>query len=281
MMLGNVTENDLQKKAQWVRSKILEMISCAKKGHIGGSFSCVEILVALFYGQILRFDPKDPHWPERDRFILSKGHSAATLYAILADLGYFDSGELCRYQEKTGILSGHPYRGIPGIECDTGSLGHGLGIGVGLALSAQLDKKDFRTVVLLGDGECHEGSVWEAAMFAAHHKLGNLTGIIDCNGICSTDFLRQCVGLEPLEDKWKAFGWDVNVVNGHSFPGLLSILAGIRSRKSDRPFLVIAQTVKGKGVSFMENNPDWHHKVPHEEQLKLAREELERWRREC
>ena len=265
----------LRKKANWVRRQVLEMIASAGKGHIGGAFSCTDILVALYYGGILRFDASNPKWDRRDRFILSKGHSAAALYAILSDFGYFPSSELRNYQKESGILGGHPDRKIPGIEADTGSLGHGLGIGAGLALSAKMDKKDFITVVLLGDGECCEGSVWEAAMFASYRKLNNLVGIIDKNGQCSIDFTKDCIESEPLANKWKGFGWDVIGINGHSFKELLSVFSNLRSRDSNRPLMIIADTVKGKGVSFMEGRLNWHHSVPKGEQLDIARKELD------
>ncbi len=264
----------LKKKAGWVRRQILEMIVSAGKGHIGGALSCVDILVTLYYGNVLRFNSAKPGWKDRDRFILSKGHSASALYAILSDLAYFPQRELTNYQKKGCILGGHPHRKIPGIEADTGSLGHGLGIAAGLALSAKMDKKDFMAVVLIGDGESCEGSIWEAAMFAAHHKLNNLVGIVDKNGLCSTDFIKDCLGIEPLEDKWKAFGWDVISVNGHSFGELLSGFANFRSRESNKPLMIIASTVKGKGISFMEGNPNWHHAVPKGEQVDIARDEL-------
>lgn len=265
---------NLGKKANWVRKQILEMIVSAGKGHIGGSLSCTDILVTLYYGGVLRFDPSNKNWDKRDRFILSKGHSAAALYAILADLGYFDVSELKNYQREGCILRGHPDRKIPGIEADTGSLGHGLGIGAGLALSAKMDEKDFKTIVLLGDGECCEGSVWETAMFASHHCLNSLIAVVDRNGCCSTDYMEDCLDIEPLDEKWRAFGWDVTVVDGHSFEEMLSVFNNLYKRKSNRPFMIIARTIKGKGISFMESNPDWHHAVPKGEQIKIAREEL-------
>jgi len=264
----------LEKKANWVRKQVLEMIVSAGRGHIGGALSCTDILVALYYGGILRFDCDDENWDQRDRFILSKGHSGAALYAILSDIGYFSLSQLRSYQKEGCILGGHPSRKIPGIEADTGSLGHGLGIGAGLALSAKMDRKDFMTVVLLGDGECCEGSVWEAAMFAAHHKLDNLVGIVDKNGLCVTDRIEDCVAMNPLDEKWKAYGWDVIVVDGHCFEALLSAFGNFRCRETGKPLMVIANTVKGKGVSFMEGNLSWHHSVPKGEQLKIARQEL-------
>ena len=264
----------LKQKANWVRKQILEMIVSAGKGHIGGALSCTDILVTLYYGGILRFDPSNKNLDSRDRFILSKGHSCAALYAILGDLGYFPASELIKFQKEWSILRGHPDRKIQGIEVDSGSLGHGLGIGAGLSLSAKMDKKDFLTFVLLGDGECYEGSVWEAGMFAAHHKLNNLIGIIDYNGLCVTDFIKDCLDIEPLGDKWKAFGWDVAIVDGHSFGELLSVFSTLRKRESKKPLMVIANTIKGKGISFMEGNLDFHHTVPKAEQIEIARKEL-------
>lgn len=264
----------LENKARWVRRQALEMIASAGKGHIGGAFSCTELLVALYYAGILCFKPSRPKWQRRDRFILSKGHSVAALYAILADLGYFPLSELNNYQREGCILTGHPHKRIPGIEADTGSLGHGLGIGAGLALSAKIDKKDFMTVVLLGDGECCEGSVWEAAMFSGCHKLNNLVGIIDNNTFCSTDFVKNCMVMEPLDKRWKTFGWDTAVIDGHSFREIMRAFRSFRSRKSKKPLMIIANTVKGKGVSFMEANPGWHHAVPKGKELEIARQEL-------
>lgn len=264
----------LKQKANLVRNQILEMIVSAGKGHIGGALSCTDILVTLYYGGILRLNPTNKNWNNRDRFILSKGHSCASLYAILSDLGYFPVSELQNYQKQGCILRGHPDRKIPGVEVDSGSLGHGLGIGAGLALSAKMDKKDFLTFVLLGDGECYEGSIWEAGMFAAHHKLNNLIGIIDYNGLSVTDAIKDCLDIEPLGDKWKAFGWDVAIVDGHSFEELFSTFSSSRKRKSDKPLMIIANTIKGKGVSFMEKNLDFHHSVPKGEQIEIARREL-------
>lgn len=265
---------ELKKKANWVRTQILEMIASAGKGHIGGAFSCTDILVTLYYGEILRFDPANKNWSERDRFIFSKGHAGTALYAILADLGFFAISELRKFGQRGCLLGAHPDNGTPGIEADTGALGHGLGIAVGLALSAKMDKKDYMTVVLLGDGECYEGSVWESAMFASHHKLNNLVAIVDRNGLCATDFTEDCNSLEPFCDKWRSFGWDVIVVDGHSFEELLAVFKDFRFRKVEQPLVIIAKTIKGKGVSFMENNPSWHHSVPKGKELEIARKEL-------
>jgi len=269
-----VNIDKLERKSNWVRNQILEMIVSADKGHIGGAFSCTDILVTLYYGGIFRFDPNNPNWSERDRFILSKGHSCVALYAILADLGFFSISELNSFCQKGSMLGGHPDRNIPGIEADTGSLGHGLGIASGLALSAKIDKKDYMTVVLLGDGECYEGSVWEAAMFAGHHQLYNLVAIVDRNRQCVTDFTEDCVRLEPLDNRWRAFGWDVRTINGHSFEELFDNLKDFRYRKSAQPLAIIANTIKGKGVSFMEGKLQYHHSIPTGEDLKRARQEL-------
>ncbi len=269
------TNHPLFRKAQNIRIKTLEMIARARKGHIGGSFSCTDILVALYYGGILKFDPQKPAWPDRDRFILSKGHSCEALYAILADCGFFPEEELSRYQQPDCILGGHPDRSIPGIEADTGSLGHGLGIGAGLALSARMDGAGFLTFVLLGDGECCEGAVWESAMFAAQHHLSHLIAVVDHNKMCVTDRLEDCAAMEPLAEKWSAFGWEVREADGHDFCQLLSVLGDVRQRSSRKPLMIVAHTVKGKGVSFMESRLEWHHGVPKEAQVEQARTELE------
>lgn len=266
--------NVFKDKAKWVRQQVFEMIVSAGKGHIGGTLSCVEILVALYYGGAFRFGVAGHDSDERDRFILSKGHAAAALYAILADMGYFTVFELSRFNKSGSILSGHPDRRIPGIEADSGSLGHGLGIGIGLALGAKLDRKNFKTVVLVGDGECAEGAMWESAAFAAHHKLSNVMGIVDNNGVCSTDLIKNCLDIEPIEDRWKAFGWEVVTVNGHSFDELERAFEQFIRRDSDKPMMVIAKTIKGKGISFMEGDPRWHHEVPRDAELETARGEL-------
>jgi len=264
----------LKRTARWVRHEVFEMIISAGKGHMGGSFSCVEILLALYHGGILRVDPRNLRLEERDRFILSKGHSAEALYAVLADFGFFPISELATYGKGGSRLGGHVDNKIPGIEVSTGSLGHGLGLGVGLALSAKMDRRDYMTVVLLGDGECYEGSVWEAALFAAHQELSNLVAIIDRNQQITLNYTEECIRLDPLDEKWRAFGWDVAVVNGHAFEELFRALENIRSRRSPRPLVIIASTVKGKGVSFMEGQLQWHHNIPKGKKLEIARKEL-------
>ncbi|MDD5347638.1 MAG: thiamine pyrophosphate-dependent enzyme, partial [Candidatus Omnitrophica bacterium] len=199
---------ELPDKAQYIRNQILDMCVRARTGHVTSSFSSVEILVALYYGGIIRQDKDNPQNPGRDRFILSKGQASPLLYAILADLGYFPGKELGRFCSADGIFGVHLQNDVSGVEISSGSLGHGLGVAAGIALAAKLDRKPFLTFVLLGDGECHEGSVWEAAMFAGHHQLNNLVCIVDRNRLCATDFTEHCVRLDPLDKKWTAFVWD-------------------------------------------------------------------------
>jgi transketolase len=264
----------LENKVKWVRNKVLEMTVKAGAGHIGPSFSCAEILGTLYYGGILKFDPQHPRWPQRDRFILSKGQAAVALYAILADLGFLPVSDLSGFTQKGSYLGGHAENTIPGVEAFTGSLGHGLSISAGLALGAKLNNEKWLTVALLGDGECHEGSIWEAAMFAAHHKLNNLIAIVDHNGLCATDFLKTCLEVDPLQKKWEAFGWEAVLVDGHSLSGLLKVFSRLRRAKTRKPRVIIALTTKGKGVSFMQNQPLWHYRVPLEKELEIARKEL-------
>ena len=263
---------DLEDKARWVRQQVLEMVTRAGKGHIGGSFSCVEILVSLYYDGILHYNPQKPDWEDRDIFILSKGHACCALYPILADVGYFPLSELDAYCQEGSIFEAHANGAIPGIELTTGSLGQGLGIGAGWALAAKLDDRRNRIYVLLGDGECYEGSVWEAANFAAHHKLNNLIAIVDRNQQCVLDFTENCNKLEPFIDKWVAFGWNVVQIDGHNFNAIKNALYWIVC--IDRPLVVIANTTKGKGVSFMERNLEYHHKIPTKQEYELGQKEL-------
>jgi transketolase len=265
---------DLPQLAAWVRCQILERIAAAGKGHIGGSLSCADILVALYQGGVLRYRPGDPAWTDRDRLIFSKGHAVEALYAVLCQAGFLSLETLESYGRDGGILGGHPDRNIPGVEVSTGSLGHGVSVGAGWAIAARRQQQDFLTFVLLGDGECYEGSVWEGAQFAAHHRLANLVAIVDRNRQITVDDTEDCNAFEPFADKWRAFGWEVREVDGHSFPALLDALRDVRSRSSDRPLVVIAQTRKGKGVSFMESAVGWHHRVPKGDLLAQARREL-------
>lgn len=264
---------DLQKKANELRGIIFNSICKGGGGHIPGSLSIIEILAVLYY-KVLNINPKNPKEPERDRFILSKGHAGVALYAILADRGFFSKEELSKFGQKGSILGGHPdmYK-VPGVEASTGSLGHGFPFGAGMALAAKLDKKKYRVFVLLGDGECQEGSIWEAAMFAPQQKLDNLIAIIDYNRIQAMDWLDKIVSLEPLVDKWKAFGWQVREVDGHDVIVLEKIFNQAPFVKN-KPSLIIAHTTKGKGISFMENVPIWHYRLPNTEELQIACREL-------
>lgn len=262
----------LKEKARQIRLLVLEMIYQAQVSHIGTALSCVDILTALYLGNVLRIKPDNPSWPERDRFILSKGHGCSALYATLALKEFFPITRLQNFAQNGSILSGHvTLNCLPGVENSGGSGGHGLSLGAGMALAAKMDKRDSRTFVLVGDGECQEGSIWETIMFAAQHSLSNLTLIIDNNGLQIMGKTREIVDIEPLKNKLLAFNWDVVSCDGHSFSPLLWAL----STKTDRPVAVIANTTKGKGVSFMENNYLWHGQVPNEEAYKKARKELE------
>ena len=266
---------NLAKKSNWLRKKVLEMAVNSGAGHIAPAFSCIEILVSLYYGGVLKIDPKDPNWSERDRFILSKGHAAIALYAILADLGFFSLSDLDNFTQRGSNLGSHVENSAIGVEATTGSLGHGLSLGTGIALGSRMDNKNYSTLVLMGDGECHEGSVWEAAMFASEHRLNNLTVIVDHNGLSATDVLSKYLDLNSLKDKWEAFGWDVLTVDGHSLIDLDNVFSKIKQRSSGKPLAVMAMTTKGKGVSFMESNPIWHYRIPIGEELEIAYKELD------
>lgn len=265
---------ELQATARRIRHQVLEMIAGAGRGHIGGSFSATDTLVALYQGGLLRVDPDNPEWDQRDRFIMSKGHSAEALYAVLADVGFFDAEVLQSYGKSGSMLGGHVDHHIPGIDISTGSLGHGLGIAAGLALAAKMDGKDYLCVAMLGDGECYEGAVWEAAMFGAHRQLDNLVAIVDRNGQITLDYTETINRQEPFRKKWEAFGWKVLELDGHSFDEIADSWNHVRERRENRPIVLIANTVKGKGVSFMEGSLNWHHNVPKGEQLEIARMEL-------
>ena len=267
-------EKNLPKKAAQIRRDIADIVYRSSAGHIGGSLSETDILVALYY-EVMKTDPKNPKWTERDRFILSKGHSIDAYYCVLADKGFFDKEELKNYSQFGSDLIGHPNRAIPGIEMNTGALGHGLSIGVGMALAGKMDKKDYRVFVLMGDGEQAEGSVWEAAMAAANYKLDNLVAIIDRNGLQISGTTEDVMALSPLKDKWKSFGWNVSVVDGHDIPSICNALSK-KNKVDSMPSLIIAETIKGKGISFMENNASWHHGVMSEDEYKIACEELDK-----
>jgi transketolase len=268
-----IDEAGLEDMAAGVRRTVVTMIERAGLGHIGGDLSVTDILVTLF-GAVLDVDPTDPSRADRDRFILSKGHCAGALYATLAHCGFFSRDELTTFMAPLSPLNGHPNRTkVPGVETNTGPLGHGFPVGVGCALAAKLRDLDYRTFVVLGDGELQEGSNWEAAMTAAHYDLDNLTAIVDRNRLQQGASTADTKELEPLPDKWAAFGFEVRVVDGHDYTELL---AALEPSTAGKPVAVIANTIKGKGVSFMENRVEWHHKVPSAEQVDLAIQELTR-----
>ncbi len=269
-----MTQADLKKKARGIRNMVLDMCVAAGTGHVTSSFSSVEILVSLYHGGILRYDASNPGWEGRDRFILSKGQASPLLYAVLADVGFFPREKLNRFCKADGIFGVHLQNDVPGVEISSGSLGHGLGIAAGLALAAKMDKKSYETIALLGDGECHEGSIWESAMFIGHHRLDNLVAIVDRNRYCVTGCTEDIVSLEPLGKKWESFGWEAATIDGHSFDEIFHTLGAIRSRRGKRPLVVIANTVKGKGVSFMENKYHWHGLAPKGREAKTAKAEL-------
>ncbi len=267
-----MTDRELQLKAVHLRKKTLEAIFEAGAGHTGGGLSCIDILNVL-YNRILKVSPETFSKSARDRYVQSKGHSVEALYAVLADRGFFPESELktiCHYRSH---FVGHPTRHIPGIEMNTGALGHGLPICIGMALAGKMDDASYRVFTLLGDGELAEGSNWEAALAAAHYKLDNLTVIIDHNTLQITGHTRDVMSNEPLDEKWRAFGWGVKVVNGHDYAQLTEVLS--KPAESGKPTCVIANTIKGRGVSFMENVAKWHHGVPSEVELKQALGELD------
>lgn len=261
----------LRSASTHIRRQVIATIDRAGLGHVGGDLSVTDILVTLFEG-VLRIDPAQPAWAPRDRFILSKGHCAAALYSVLASCGYFSPARLADFAAPLSPLNGHPNRRkVPGVETNTGPLGHGLPVAVGCATAAQILGQPWRTFVVLGDGELQEGSNWEAAMYAAQRRLGTLTAIVDRNRLQQGASTADTNDLEPLADKWTAFGWDTHVIDGHSHEALLDVLG---RAPGDKPRAVIANTVKGKGVSFMENGVEWHHKVPSAAQVEAAMKEL-------
>lgn len=267
---------ELERRANDMRADIVRMIAEAGSGHPGGSLSCADILAALYFGGVLEHDPENPEWEGRDRFILAKGHAAPALYAALAQAGYIPREELATLRKLGSRLQGHPDSNqVPGVEVSTGSLGQGLSIAAGAAAGLRLDGAPQTVFALLGDGECQEGQVWEAAMFAAHRKLDNLVAIVDRNGLQIDG--RTCDVCDPgdLGAKFAAFGWDVDEVDGHDLDALVSVLGAAKAGRDGRPHAVIARTVKGKGVPFMENEAGWHGKAPNAEQAAEALAALE------
>ena len=265
--------SSLAEKAHRLRQTIFKVICQAGGGHIPASMSIVEILTVL-YNEILRIDPQRPDDPDRDRFILSKGHASVALYSVLAEKGFFGKEHLETFGHCPTILGGHPdMHKVPGVEASTGALGHGFAFGMGIALGGKIDGKDYRVFVILGDGDCQEGSVWEAAMFAPQHKLDNMVAIIDYNKLQALDRLEEIVTLEPLVDKWRSFGWEVREVDGHDMEELSEVFGGV-PLAAGKPSLIVAHTVKGKGISYMEKIPIWHYRLPNAEEMKTACEEL-------
>jgi len=264
----------LRETASEIRKHIIKMTCAAKSGHPGGSLSAVEILVSLYF-EIMKIDHKNPQWQDRDRFVLSKGHASPVLYSTLACRGFFDKKELLKFRKINSMLQGHPdMKGTPGVDMSTGSLGQGLAVANGMAIAGKLDNRDYRVYVMLGDGEVQEGMVWEAAMASSHYKLDNLTAFLDHNGLQIDGPNKDVMNIEPLKAKWEAFGWQVFEINGHNFEQIIDAVLKAKEIKG-KPVIIIAKTVKGRGVSYMENVADWHGMAPNEEQAQTALKELE------
>lgn len=263
---------NLAKTAKTVRTSILNMVTSGKSSHVGTALSCSDILTVLYF-EVMKIDPKHPEDPNRDRFILSKGHGCAAQYAVLAERGFFSKKQLKTYYKRGGLLGHATYQMVPGMEASTGSLGHGLGIGVGMAYAGKMDAKSYRIFVVVGDGECNEGSIWEAALGAPQWKLDNLIVIVDANKIQGCGKTNDILNLEPFKKKWESFGWAVKEVDGHDLSELKASLKNVPF-VSGKPSVLIAHTVKGKGVSFMENKVEWHYKSPDVDQHRQALGEL-------
>src|SRR5207249_10687805 len=267
--------DDFKGLAVRMRVEIIKMIGAAGSGHPGGSLSEVELLAALYF-RVLRHDPANPTWPDRDRFILSKGHGCPALYVAMIEAGYLDAAVLPTLRKLGSPLQGHPdKRMLPALEASTGSLGQGLSLGIGVALAAKLDKKDYHTFVMAGDGEIQEGQNWEAAMFAAYHKLQDLTVIIDYNHQQLDGFTKDILDVSPLREKFEAFGWHAVEIDGHDFEQVIPAPENARSGNNGNPTCIVAYTIKGKGVAFMENNPEWHGVAPKPDQVAASVKELE------
>jgi transketolase len=269
----DTTVNFIKEKSAWMRLRAMKMVHAKKLGHLGGDFSASDILATLYFG-VMRYNQQDPQWADRDRFVMSKGHATGAFYTALCAAGYFPEEWLETYMGPASRLNGHPNRNyLPGVEANTGPLGHGFPIAVGMAIAGQLRGADYRTYVLTGDGEQQEGSNWEAAMTAGHRGLANLTLIIDRNRLQQGAPTEETNGLDPLDDKYRAFGFEVTEVDGHDHTALLDVFGAPVGTRS-KPLCVIANTVKGKGVSFMENLTKWHHGVPNDQEFKVAMQEL-------
>jgi transketolase len=271
-MENNASTEEIEAIARKIRGKIIDLTHKAKCAHLASAMSCADILATLYW-KILNIDPKNPKDPDRDRFILSKGHAAMALYSTLAFKGFFPETSLDTFGEQGTIFAEHPDPAIPGIETATGSLGHGLSVGVGMALAGKIQKKNYKVFAVLSDGECNEGSTWEATMFAPAHKLDNVCAIVDFNKWQATSRSTEVLALEPLKEKWKSFGWSTYEIDGHDLSKLYDVLSKIPDG-SGKPVAIIAHTVKGKGVSFMEDDNNWHYRVPDKEEVKKAKKEL-------
>jgi len=273
----DVSPIDLKRKALNIRSNVLKMISNKGKGHTGAALSIVEIMTALYFGA-LNVDPDDPKHPKRDRFLLSKGHACTALYATLAERGFFPVARLEEYYTLDSFFGGHPVKGLPGVEAATGSLGHGLPIAAGMAIAAKRDQKKHRVFTLIGDGEAQEGSIWEAAMSAAHYRLDNLVALVDRNMMSLDGPTEKLMALEPLEQKWQSFGWATQAVNGHDIPALIQAMR-TAPWQPEKPSVVLARTVKGKGIDFIENRREWHHRGPTQQEAEEIFRQLETQRK--
>ena len=263
----------LKQRVRELRGRLVELSHAAETPHLGGALSCAEIMVCAYWG-VLRIDPKQPLDPLRDRFILSKGHAATALYTTLAGRGFFDPTMLAHFNEDGGCLPEQPgLQCVPGVEAATGSLGHGLSLAIGMALAGRIQKQSYRCFALMSDGECQEGSVWEAALFAPANKLDNVVAIVDYNKWQATGRSNEVTALSPLRKKWEAFGWSAYEVDGHDVGALMEVLSKVPDG-TGKPIAIVANTIKGKGVSFMEDDNNWHYRIPTADEVKLARKEL-------
>ncbi|MDD4980989.1 MAG: transketolase [Candidatus Omnitrophica bacterium] len=272
-MITDTQIKELEKKAKQIRRLIIEMLAKAGSGHPGGSLSSADLITGLYFS-VLRHDPKKPGWPERDRFHMSKGHCCPLWYAVLAESGYFPIERLWTLRRLGSMLQGHPDRHTTGIDVASGSLGQGLSVALGMSLAARIDKKDYRVYCLMGDGEIQEGNIWEAAMAAAHYRCGNLCALLDYNGFQIDGRTKDIMNLEPLAAKWQAFGWHTIEIDGHNMKEILCAYTEAKTIK-DKPTIIIGHTIKGKGVSFMENVLDFHGRAPTKEEAERALKELE------
>jgi transketolase len=270
----NVDVQELRTRAQWIRLETLRLVAIARSGHYSSTFSCAELLAVLYYHH-LRLDPTQPHWPDRDRFVMSKGHAAVGLYPVLADLGFYPVSSLDDYTRVGSEFADHPKLTIPGCDFGSGSLGHGLSVSAGMALAGRRSGRDFRVHCMLGDGELNEGQIWEAAMAASHFRLGNLVAIVDRNGMGLDGFTEEVMAVEPIRGKFESFGWRVVDVDGHDVEALVRVFDELPSRHGDVPTAIVAATIKGKGVSWMEYSRTWHLGALVGPDLEAARAEIQ------